>query len=83
MAKDLIIRSSTEEFIIFKLNEKENGIQVKYENETLWITQKGMAELFDTGIDNINVHLKNIYESGELDKIWGLLIGKILRMEKL
>ncbi len=68
MAKDLIIRSSTEEFIIFKLNEKENGIQVKYENETLWITQKGMAELFDTGIDNINVHLKNIYESGELDK---------------
>ena len=34
MAKDLIIRSSTEEFIIFKLNEKENGIQVKYENET-------------------------------------------------
>lgn len=68
MAKDLIIRSSTEEFIIFKLNEKENGIQVKYENETLWITQKGMAELFDTGIDNINVHLKNIYESGKLDK---------------
>ncbi len=68
MSKDLIIRSSTEEFIIFKLQEKENGIQVRYENETLWMTQKAMAELFDTGIDNINVHLKNIYDSNELDK---------------
>ncbi len=68
MAKDLIIRSSTEEFITFKLQEKEKGIQVRYENETLWMTQKTMAELFDTGIDNINVHLKNIYDSNELDK---------------
>lgn len=68
MAKDLIIRSSTEEFITFKLQEKEKGIQVRYENETLWMTQKAMAELFDTGIDNINVHLKNIYDSNELDK---------------
>lgn len=68
MAKDLIIRSSTEEFITFKLQEKEKGIQVRYENETLWMTQKAMSELFDTGIDNINVHLKNIYDSHELDK---------------
>lgn len=68
MAKDLMIRSSTEEFITFKLQEKEKGIQVRYENETLWMTQKAMAELFDTGIDNINVHLKNIYDSNELDK---------------
>lgn len=40
MAKDLIIRSSTEEFITFKLQEKDKGIQVRYENETLWMTQK-------------------------------------------
>lgn len=63
MSKDLMIRSSTEEFITFKLQEQERGIQVRYENETLWMTQKAMAELFDTGIDNINVHLKNIYDS--------------------
>jgi len=68
MSKDLIIRSSTEEFITFKLQEKGKGIQIRYENETLWMTQKAMAELFDTGIDNINVHLKNIYDSNELDK---------------
>lgn len=42
MAKDLIIRSSAEEFITFKLQEKDKGIQVKYENETLWMTQKAI-----------------------------------------
>lgn len=38
MAKDLIIRSSAEEFITFKLKEKAKGIQVIYENDTLWMT---------------------------------------------
>ena len=66
--KDLYIRSSAEEFLVFKVQEKDKGIQVRYENENLWMTQKAMAELFDTGIDNINVHLKNIYNEGELDE---------------
>lgn len=58
MAKDLIIRSSTEEFITFKLQEKDKGIQVKYENETLWMTQKAIAELFDGQRPAITKHLK-------------------------
>ena len=58
MTKDLIIRSSTEEFITFKLQEKDKGIQVKYENETLWMTQKVIAELFDVQIPAITKHLK-------------------------
>ncbi len=58
MAKDLIIRSSTEEFITFKLQEKDKGIQVKYENETLWMTQKVIAELFDVQRPAITKHLK-------------------------
>ena len=60
-AKDLIIRSSTEEFITFKLQEKDKGIQVRYENETLWMTQKAMAELFDVEQPAIAKHLINIY----------------------
>ena len=68
MAKDLMIRSSAEEFITFKLKEKGKGIQVRYENETLWMTQKAMAELFDTGQPAIAKHLKNIYQEKELDK---------------
>ena len=68
MAKDLMIRSSTEEFITFKLQEKDKGIQVRYENETLWMTQKAMAELFDVEQPAITKHLINIYNEKELDK---------------
>ena len=66
--KDLYIRSSSAEFLIFKIQEKEKGIQVRYEKENLWMTQKAMAELFDCSTDNISLHLKKIFESGELDK---------------
>ena len=67
MAKDLVIRSSAEEFITFKVQEKDKGIQVRYENENLWMTQKSMAELFDCSTDNISLHLKNIFKENELD----------------
>ena len=52
--KDLYIRSSSAEFLIFKIQEKEKGIQVRYEKENLWMTQKAMAELFDCSTDNIS-----------------------------
>ena len=68
MAKDLIIRSSTEEFITFKLQEKDKGIHIRYENETLWMTQKAMAELFDVQRPTITKHLLNIFEDKELEK---------------
>ena len=68
LAKDLIIRSSSEEFITFKLQKKYNGIQVRYENETLWMTQKVMAELFNVEQPAIAKHLINIYNEKELDK---------------
>ena len=68
MAKDLIIRSSVEEFITFKVQEKDKGIQVRYENENLWMTQKAMAELFDVEQPAIAKQLINIYNEKELDK---------------
>ena len=67
MVKDLVIRSSAEEFITFKVQEKDKGIQVRYENENLWMTQKSMAELFACSTDNISLHLKNIFKENELD----------------
>ena len=48
------------------LEGKEDGIQVMYKNETIWATQKAMAQLFDVGVPAISKHLKNIFESGEL-----------------
>lgn len=68
MSKDLMIRSSIQEFITFKVQEQDKGIQVRYENENLWMTQKSIAELFDCSSDNISLHLKNIFEENELDK---------------
>lgn len=63
-----MVRSSTEEFLIFKLQEKDKGIQVRYENENLWMTQKAMAELFDVEQPAIAKHLINIYNDNELEK---------------
>lgn len=66
--KDLTIRSSVEEFITFKIHEEEKGIQVRYEKETLWMTQKAIAELFDVQRPAITKHLTNIFNEHELDK---------------
>ena len=69
MAKNIEIRNSTAEFLIFLLEGKEDGIQVMYKDETIWCTQKAMAQLFDCSTDNVGLHLKNIYESGELVQV--------------
>ncbi len=66
MAKKYEIRNSTAEFLIFQIEGKEDGVQVVYHNESVWCTQKAMAQLFDCSSDNIRLHLKNIYETGEL-----------------
>ena len=66
MAKKFEIRNSTAEFLPFVATGKEEGIQVLYKDETIWATQKAMATLFDCSTDNIGLHLKNIFKSGEL-----------------
>ena len=66
MAKKFEIRNSTAEFLTFVAEGKEQGIQVLYKDDTVWATQKAMAMLFDCSADNIGLHLKNIFKSGEL-----------------
>ena len=68
MAKELQIRNSTAEFLIFQAEDKAEGVQVFYKDETIWASQKAIAALFDCSTDNVSLHLKNIFESGELDK---------------
>ncbi len=63
---NLQIRNSTAEFLIFTSQSNENTIEVRVEGETVWLTQKMIAELFDVGVNTINYHLKEIFESGEL-----------------
>jgi hypothetical protein len=64
----LIIRNSTAEFLIFTQQAGEGGIEVRYEEGSIWLTQKLIAELFGVTIPTINEHLKNIFESQELDQ---------------
>ncbi len=62
------IRNSTAEFLIFTSQAGENTIEVKVEDETVWLTQKLIAELFDKSVPTINEHLKNIFASEELEE---------------
>ena len=66
MAERFEIRNCTAEFLIFQIEEKESGVQVIYHDETVWCFRKAMAQLFDCSDVNIVLHLKNIYETGEL-----------------
>lgn len=54
------------QFILYNLPDNSGTIQAYMENETLWLTQKAMAQLFDVGVPAINKHLTNIYQEGEL-----------------
>ena len=56
------------QFIIYQLPEEDGKVQVVVKDETIWATQKAMAQLFDCTTDNIGLHLKNIFASNELDK---------------
>ena len=67
MAKDLMIRSSSAEFLIFERQTGDKGIQVRFEDGDLWLTQKLIAELFNTTRNNITMHINDIYNSYELD----------------
>ena len=66
MAKRKEIRNSTAEFLIFQAEDRGQGIEVIYKDESVWCTQKAMATLFDCSTDNVGLHLKNIFASGEL-----------------
>ena len=63
-----LIRNSTAEFLIFTAQSGENSIEVKVFEESVWLTQTMIAQLFDEGRTTITEHLKNIFESEELDE---------------
>ena len=54
---------------IYQTDDGQTEIQVKFENETVWLSQRQMAQLFEKDTDTIGLHLKNIYQSGELEEL--------------
>ena len=55
-AKNLMIRSSSAEFLIFERQTHDKGVQVRFENGDLWLTQKSISELYGCSIDNVSLH---------------------------
>lgn len=58
--------ASGSEIILYQTEDGRNRIEVRLENETVWLTQQLMAELFQTTQQNISLHIQNIYAEGEL-----------------
>ena len=66
--KNLYIRSSSAEFLIFEQQKREKGIEVRFEDGDLWLTQKALGELYNTSKQDISYHIKNIYNDLELNQ---------------
>ncbi len=67
--KKLVLHSSAAEFLLFTATGGENSVELRFEREMIWASQKMIAELFDTSIDNVSLHLKNIFMAHELEEI--------------
>ena len=68
MQKKQQIRNSTAEFLIFAMQGDAEGIEVRLEDDTVWLTQQMLAELYGTTKQNISLHILNIYEEEELSR---------------
>lgn len=68
MGKKLQIRNSTVDFLVFTRDAGEDGIEVRVQDHNVWLTQKGIGQLFDVDRSVVTKHLKNIFEQKELDE---------------
>jgi hypothetical protein len=66
--KNLQIRNSTAEFLVFTKQAGESTIDVRIEDETVWLTQKLLAVLFEVDVRTVSEHLKNIFSTHELEE---------------
>jgi len=76
-----LIRNSTAEFLIFTGQSGEQSIEARYEEDTIWLSQKRIAELFDVDVRTVSEHLKNIYSLRELDQDATIRKFRIVQVE--
>ncbi len=77
----MLIRNSTAEFLIFTGQAGEQSIESRYEDESIWLSQKLMATLFDVAVNTINYHLKEIFDHGELEQSATIRNFRIVQQE--
>jgi hypothetical protein len=81
MTESLSTMSDTTQIVLYKADGKDIPVEVRYMNETFWLTQKEIAELFDVGIPAVSKHLSNIFSEGELDPMATVSKLEIVRLE--
>jgi prophage maintenance system killer protein len=72
---------STSDVKIYQSQDGQTEVQVKFENETVWLSQKQMSQLFDKDTDTVGLHLKNIYKSEELDEFSTTEESSVVQLE--
>ncbi len=63
---ELAPKESGGEFLLYQTEDGQVRLDVRLQDETVWLTQQMIAELFQTTVPNISMHIRNIYEEGEL-----------------
>ena len=67
--------------ILYQTEDGRMRIECRFEHETLWLTQKLIAELFQIGVNTVNHHLKEIYDEGEIDEVATIRYYRIVQTE--
>jgi hypothetical protein len=68
MGNEIKIRNSTVDFLVFTRDSGEDGIEVRVQDNDVWLTQKAIGQLFDVDRSVVTKHLNNIFKEGELDE---------------
>ena len=76
---EITIRSSAAEYLTYvaSVGDQQDSIEMRYEDENIWLTQKMMATLYDVGVNTINYHIKKIFEDSELQE------GSVIRKYRI
>ena len=70
------------DILIYQTEDGNTKINVRLENETVWMTQKAIATLYQKGVNTVNEHIKNIYAEGELQKSATIRKNRIVQNEE-
>lgn len=80
---EITIRSSAAEYLTYvaSVGDQQDSIEMRYEDENIWLTQKMMATLYDVGLPTINEHIKRIYADSELEEAATIRNFRIVQTE--
>ena len=80
--EEITIRSSAAEYLTYvaSVGDQQDSIEMRYEDENIWLTQKMMAVLYDVGTNTINYHIKKIFEDSELQEDAGKVTAEIAKL---